>query len=164
MIALGLLFVLVPVGVAVFVALAPTTTAQVVELTTFGVTVKTSALAIFLAGAASVVLLGLAYALITRGTLRKARSRKELRQLRKEQAAAGTSSSGEGGHRSTRHDRHQKDVNTEANTEASTEASADSGSSPSADSSSLSGAGANMDKDKAVGSDRHQESEPPTST
>jgi hypothetical protein len=160
MIALGLLFVLVPVGVAVFVALAPTTTAQVVELTTFGVTVKTSALAIFLAGAASVVLLGLAYALITRGTARKARSRKELRQLRKEQAAAGTSPSGEGGHRSSRHDRHQKDVNTED----STETSADSSSSTSADSSSLSGTGPNIDKDKAVGSDRHQESEPPTST
>ena len=127
MIVLGLLFVLVAVGAAAFVALAPNTTAQVIELTDFGVTLKTSPLAMFLAGAVSLALLGLGYALISRGSRRKAKSRKELRQLRNEQAVSGASASADAGHRSTRRDRRQKDGSTDVSADTSTKTSSDNG-------------------------------------
>jgi len=47
-------------------------------------------LALFIAGALSVILLGLGLALISRGTRRQARTHKELKQLRKDHAVAAT--------------------------------------------------------------------------
>ena len=122
MIVFGLLFVLVAVGAALFVVLAPTTTSQVIELTALGVTVKTSPLAMFLTGAVSVALLVLGYGLISRGIRRKARSRKEIRDLRKEQVA-GASTSAEAGERSRRSDRLQKDGSTDTSTDTDTDTS-----------------------------------------
>lgn len=114
MIVLGLLLILVAVGATVFVVIAPTATSQVIEVPVGAVTISTSALAMFIAGAVSLVLLGLGWVLISRGARRKARSRKELRQLRKEQAAAASaSSSPDGGHRSSRHDLDQREASTE---------------------------------------------------
>jgi len=125
MIVLGLLLILAAVGATVFAVMAPSATSETIVVTAFGVKVSASPLAMFVAGAVSVALLGLAYVLISRGTRRKARSRKELRQLRKDQAASGASTSTEGGHRSSRHDRHQKDSQTTASTEHSTDAGTD---------------------------------------
>jgi len=119
MIVLGLLLILVAVGVTVFVVIAPTATSQIIEVPAGAITITTSPLAMFLAGAASLVLLGLGYALISGGTRRKARSRKELRQLRKEQAATGASTHPEGGHRSSRSDRAEKEGSTEPSTDGS---------------------------------------------
>ena len=128
MIVFGLLFVLVAVGAALFVVLAPTTTSQVIELTALGVTVKTSPLAMFLTGAVSVALLVLGYGLISRGIRRKARSRKEIRDLRKEQVA-GASTSAEAGERSRRSDRLQKDGSTDTSTDTGTDTDTSSASS-----------------------------------
>ena len=112
MIVLGLLLILVAVGATVFAVMAPSAAAQTIEVTALGFKVSASPLAMFLAGAASLALLGLGWALISRGTRRKARSRKELRQLRKEQAAAGATTPAEPGQHSSRRDRPQKDTNT----------------------------------------------------
>ena len=125
MIVLGLLLILVAAGVTVFVVIAPTATSQIIEVPAGAITVSTSPLAMFLAGAASLILLGLGYALVSGGTRRKARSRKELRQLRKEQAATGATPHPEGGHRSSRSDRAQKESNAEPSTEPSTDESTD---------------------------------------
>ena len=54
------------------------------------VTISASPLDLFVAGALSVVMLGLGFALISRGTRRPARTHKELRQLRKDKAIAAT--------------------------------------------------------------------------
>ena len=132
MIVFGLLFVLVAVGAALFVVLAPTTTSQVIELTALGVTVKTSPLAMFLTGAVSVALLVLGYGLISRGIRRKARSRKEIRDLRKEQVA-GASTSAEAGERSRRSDRLQKDGSTDTSTDTDTDTDTSSASSKDVD-------------------------------
>ena len=121
MIVLGLLLILVAIGVTVFVVIAPTATSQIIEVPAGAITVSTSPLAMFLAGAASLVLLGLGYALISGGTRRKARSRKELRQLRKDQAAPGASTHPEGGHRSSRTDRSEKESSSKPSTDGSKE-------------------------------------------
>ena len=161
MIVLGLLLILIAVGATLFVVMA---TVQVIappatfpiKLTAVGVTFSASPLAMFIAGAVSLVLLAVGYALISRGTRRRARSRKELRQLRKEQAVAGTSPSAEGGHRSNRHDRqdrhdgHQNDSHSSTSTHTSSDTGTD--------------AETTADSGKTVQPDRHQESEPPTST
>ena len=146
MIVLGLLLILIAGGAVVFAVMAPSATAETIVVTALGVKVSASPLAMFLAGAVSVVLLGIAYVLISRGARRKARSRKELRDLRKEQAATGASTSTEGGHRSSRSDRHQKASNTETSTETSTDTSTDT------------------DSSKAARPDQHQDSEPPSSS
>jgi hypothetical protein len=88
MIVLGLLLILVAVGAAVVLAMAPSATSQVIDLSVLNV--KASPLAVFIAGALSVILLGLGLALISRGTRRSARKRKELKELRKENAIAAT--------------------------------------------------------------------------
>lgn len=144
MIVLGLLLILVAVGVTVFVVIAPTATSQIIEVPAGAITISTSPLAMFLAGAASLVLLGLGYALISGGTRRKARSRKELRQLRKEQAATGAATHPEGGHRSSRSDRDQKGPSTERSTEPSTET--------------------NVDQNKDLQPERHPDPEPHSSS
>ena len=89
MIVIGLLLILLAVGATVIALTAPATTAQVIELAALG-QVSASPLAIFLAGAVSVVLLGLGVALVAQGTRRKSGRRKELRGLRKDQAATAT--------------------------------------------------------------------------
>lgn len=123
MIVLGLLLVVVAVGAGVFAVIAPTSTSRVVELTALGVTVSASPLAMFVAGAVSVVLLGLGFALISRGTRRKAASRKELRQLRKQQADAaastppsGASTSAVAGERTSRREQPHRDSDKDTST------------------------------------------------
>ena len=148
MIVLGLLLILVAVGAAGFAVMAPSAAAQTIEVSALGFKVAASPLAMFIAGAVSVVLLGLGFALISRGARRKARSRKELRQLRKEQAAAGAGTSADGGHRSSRHDRHQKDGDTDTNTDSNTDTNADS----------------STDSSKDGQTERHADSEPPSSS
>lgn len=130
MIAFGLLLILVAVGATVFALIAPSAAAQTVEVTAIGFTVKASPLAMFLAGAVSLALLGLGYALISRGARRKASSRKELRQLRKDQAAAGASTSAEADTRSSRRDHPHKDNGTETRTDTSSESSSDGSKDP----------------------------------
>ncbi len=127
MIVLGLLFILVALGATGFALTAPSAAAQTIEVTALGFTVSASPLAMFLAGAISLALLGLGYALISGGARRKARSRKELRQLRKEQAAAGVSPSAEGSHRSSRRDHSAQEGTTEASAERSKESGKESG-------------------------------------
>lgn len=124
MIVLGLLFILIAVGATLFAVMAPSAAAQTIEVTALGFTVSASPLAMFVAGAVSLALLGLGYILISGGMRRKARSRHELHQLRKEQAA-GASTSAEGGHRASRRDDPQKD-NTPANSTGTGNSSADS--------------------------------------
>jgi hypothetical protein len=102
MIVLGLLLVLLAVGATAVAVTAPTATPQVVSMTAVGVTVRASPLAMFLAGAVSVLLLGLGLALISQGTRRKARARKTLRRLRKDQAATPEVSADEGENSSRR--------------------------------------------------------------
>ena len=146
MIVLGLLFILVAVGATVFAVTAPSATSATIVVTALGVKVSASPLAMFLAGAVSLALLGLGYALISRGARRQARSRKELRQLRKEQAAAGASTSTEAGHRSTRSDRHQQDTSTDTSNDSNTDTSNDSS--------------AAVQSERQ--SERHSDSEPPS--
>jgi membrane protein implicated in regulation of membrane protease activity len=124
MIVLGLLLILIAVGATVFALMAPSATAQTIEVTGLGVKVSASPLAMFCAGAVSLALLALGYALISRGTRRRARSRKELRDLRKEQAAGATAAAEEG-QRTSRRDRPQKDADTESGTDTSSETSSD---------------------------------------
>ena len=95
MIALGLALVLIAAGTTAFAVVASTTSSAAGPLTAFGVTVSASPLAIFVAGALAVVLLGLGFALISRGTRRTARTRKELKQLRKDNAKATTRTAAE---------------------------------------------------------------------
>ena len=167
MIVLGLLLIVAAVGATVFAVMAPSATNETIVVTALGVKVSASPLAMFIAGAVSVALLGLAYVLISRGTRRKARSRKELRQLRKEQAVAGTGPSAEG-HRSSRRDRHQ----TDSQTSTSTDNSSDTGTSTddSSDTGTSTDIGSNTEAEASPGSgtsvqsDRHQGSEPPSET
>ena len=92
MIVIGVLLVLIAVGAVAFVLIAPAAVSHSVELTAIGVTVNATPLASFVAGAVTVALLGLGAAMISQGARRKAKSRRELRQLRKEQAAPGHTS------------------------------------------------------------------------
>lgn len=156
MIVLGLLLILVAVGATVFVVIAPTATSQIIEVPVGAATISTSPLAMFLAGAVSLVLLGLGWALISGGARRKARSRKELRQLRKEQAAAGASTSPEGGHRSSRHDRAQREASTETDPEPSADLSKDTNKDANRD--------ANKDGNKDLQREPQPDSEPHSST
>jgi len=178
MIVLGLLLILAVVGATVFAVMAPSATNETIVVTALGVKVSASPLAMFVAGAVSVALLGLAYLLISRGTRRKARSRQELRRLRKEQAAADTGPSAEGGHRTSRRDRHQVDDPTSATTEdgsdtgtssdvgGNTGTSSDVGGNTgtSSDVGSNTEAEASPSSGPSVPSDRHRGSEPPSAT
>ena len=95
MIALGLALVLIAAGTTAFAVVASTTSSAASPLTAFGVTVSASPLAIFVSGALAVVLLGLGFALISRGTRRTARTHKELKRLRKDKAIATTRTAAE---------------------------------------------------------------------
>jgi len=91
MIVLGLLFILLAVVATAVAVTAPIAAPQVVKMSALGVSVSASPRAMFLAGGVSVLLLVFGLALISGGARRRARSRKELRELRKDQ---GTSSAG----------------------------------------------------------------------
>lgn len=125
MIVLGLLLILMAAGLVVFAVTAPSAALQTIEVTAAGVKVSASPLAMFLFGAGSVILLGLGLALINRGTRRRASSRKELRELRKGQAATATQPAPDSGRHSSDRDQAQKDSGTETSPEASTHTSAD---------------------------------------
>lgn len=97
MIALGVVVVLLVVLVTIFAVVASGTISTGIALTGLGVTISATPLSLFLAGALSVILLGLGFALITRGTRRKAGKRKELKTLRKEHAAPVARTTGDPG-------------------------------------------------------------------
>jgi len=85
MIVLGLILIIVAAAAVLF-ALASGGTLTASPLTAIGVTVNVTPLAMFLAGAVSLLLVVLGLALISRGTKRSVHTRRELRQLRKEQS------------------------------------------------------------------------------
>jgi len=122
MIALGVLLILIAAGVAVVLAAARDATSQLFDLTAVGVTVSASPLALFIAGAVSVILIGLGLALINGGARRKASSRRELRDLRRGQTADAVPTSGPSGQHSSRRDRAQS-----GNTDSSTGTTASGG-------------------------------------
>ena len=124
MIVLGLVLILVAVGATVFAVMAPSAAAQTIEVSALGFKISASPLAMFVAGALSVILLGLGFALINRGARRKAGSRKELRELRKGQADAAAHPAAEAGQHSSRH-RLQKDDGTVSGTDTKTETGAE---------------------------------------
>lgn len=130
MIVLGLLLILAAVGATAFAVTAPSAAEQTIHVSALGFTISASPLAMFVAGALSVILLGLGFALINRGARRKANSRKELRELRKGQADAAASPPAEAGQHSSRH-RLQKDgvtgSDTDTKNETGTHASSESG-------------------------------------
>lgn len=103
MIVLGLLLILAAVAATVFAVTAPSGAEQTIEVSALGFKLLASPLAMFVAGALSVILLGLGFALINRGTRRKASSRRELRELRKGQADAAAHPAAEAGQHSSRH-------------------------------------------------------------
>jgi len=122
MIVLGLLLILAAVAATVFAVMAPSGAEQTIEVSALGFKLLASPLAMFVAGALSVILLGIGFALINRGARRKASSRKELRELRKGQADAAATPSAEAGQHSSRH-RFQKDSSTVGGADADTDTS-----------------------------------------
>lgn len=127
MIVLGLLLILAAVAATVFAVTAPSGAEQTIEVSALGFKLLASPLAMFVAGALSVVLVGIGFALINRGARRKASSRKELRELRKGQADAAAHPSAEAGQHSSRH-RFQKDTTVggaDTNTDTSAPTSGD---------------------------------------
>jgi uncharacterized protein HemX len=144
-IALGLALILIVAAATVFAVVASGTTSTAIELTAFNVTISPTPLALFIAGALSVALLGLGAALISRGTRRTARKHKELKQLRQENAIASTKAASE------------RDVASPAERSAGTSAnkpaeSTGAGTSTSTDSSTIKGSGSNASKDNEAGS------------
>jgi hypothetical protein len=120
MIVLGLLLILAAVAATVFAVMAPSGAEQTIEVSALGFKLLASPLAMFVAGALSVILLGIGFALINRGARRKASSRKELRELRKGQADTAATPSAEAGQHSSRH-RFQKDSSTVGGADADTD-------------------------------------------
>jgi hypothetical protein len=101
-IVLGVMLIVVALGAtgfAVFASVSSSAKSQTTELTGVGITVSASPLAMFIVGAVTVTLLGLGFALLTRGVRHKVSAHKELHQLRKEKAAAsaGTTDAADGG-------------------------------------------------------------------
>ena len=86
MIVLGFILIIVAAAAVLF-ALASGGTLTASPLTAIGVTVNVTPLAMFVAGAVSLLLVVLGLALISRGTKRSVHTRRELRQLRKGQSA-----------------------------------------------------------------------------
>src|SRR5659263_248096 len=129
MIVLGLLLILAAVAATVLAVTAPSGAEQTIEVSALGFKLLASPLAMFVAGALSVLLVGVGFALINRGARHKASSRKELRELRKGQADAAAHPSAETGQHSSRH-RSQKD-NTlggaDTNTDTTASTSGDTG-------------------------------------
>jgi hypothetical protein len=95
MIVLGLILIIVAAAAVLF-ALASGGTLTSSPLTAIGVTVNVTPLAMFVAGAVSLLLVVLGLALISRGTKRSVHTRRELRQLRKGQAKQPATTSAPG--------------------------------------------------------------------
>jgi hypothetical protein len=89
-IALGLILILLAAGATVFAVVASGTVSTAIQLTGFGVTISATPLALFIAGALSVVMFAIGFALVTRGTRRTTKKRQELKRLRKDQATTET--------------------------------------------------------------------------
>jgi hypothetical protein len=94
-IALGLALTLVAAGATVLAVVASASSSTTITLTAFGVRISASALDLFVAGAVAAMLLGLGFALISRGTRRSARRHKELKLLRKDKAIAASKATAE---------------------------------------------------------------------
>jgi uncharacterized membrane protein YdfJ with MMPL/SSD domain len=94
-IALGVVIILFVVLVTIFAVVASGTVSSGIDLTGLGITITAKPLSLFVAGALSVVLLGVGISLVSRGTRRKAGRRKELKTLRKEHAAPATQTTDE---------------------------------------------------------------------
>jgi hypothetical protein len=93
MIVLGLVLILVAAGSVVFALASSSNYSTQIPLHGIGLSFTATPLAIYLAGAVSVILLGLGFALIFRGTGRgwgRHKEHKELKQLRKKSATAPT--------------------------------------------------------------------------
>src|SRR5450631_858827 len=93
MIVLGLVLILVAAGIVVFALASSSNYSTQIPLHGIGLSFTATPLAIYLAGAVSVILLGLGFALILRGTGRewgRHKEHKELKQLRKKSATAPT--------------------------------------------------------------------------
>jgi|SRR5450631_926710 len=91
MIVLGLVLILVAAGIVVFALASSSNYTTQIPLHGIGLSFTATPLAIYLAGAVSVILLGLGFALILRGTGRewgRHKEHKELKQLRKKNATA----------------------------------------------------------------------------
>lgn len=93
MIAFGVLLILVAVGAVTVALMAPAAMSPTIEVSAVGLTVLASPLALFVGGAASVVLFLLGFGMVSRGARRTSRTRRELKELRKDSAAAKTPSS-----------------------------------------------------------------------
>ena len=93
MIVLGLVLILVAAGTIVFALASSSNYSTQIPLHGIGLSFTATPLAIYLAGAVSVIFLGLGFALILRGTGRewgRHKEHKELKQLRKKSATAPT--------------------------------------------------------------------------
>ena len=93
MIVLGLVLILVAAGSVVFALASSSNYSTQIPLHGIGLSFTATPVAIYLASAASVIFLGLGFALILRGTGRewgRHKEHKELKQLRKEGATAPT--------------------------------------------------------------------------
>ena len=93
MIVLGLLLILVAVGIVVFALVSSSNYSTQIPLHGIGLSLTATPLAIYLAGAVSVIFLGLGFTLILRGTGRewgRHKEHKELKQLRKKDADTPT--------------------------------------------------------------------------
>jgi len=89
-IAFGVLLILVAVGAVTLALMAPAAMSPTIEVSAVGLTVLASPLAMFVGGAASVVLLLLGFGMVSRGTRHRARTRRELKELRKERVTPET--------------------------------------------------------------------------
>ena len=126
MIVLGLLLILLAVGATAVAVTAPMAAPQVVKMSALGVSVSASPRAMFLAGGVSVLLLVFGLALISGGARRRARSRRELRELRKDQATSSAGTSDDTVARSSRRDGPHDDTGTDTTKTSSTRLHPDS--------------------------------------
>lgn len=108
MIVLGLLLVLVAAGAALFAVVASANNSAPIHMEGIGIAVSVTPLAMYVAGAVSVALLVLGFAMMSGGTRRWVSSRTELRHLRKEKAASASGRSTDGSGRTRRSDRSEE--------------------------------------------------------
>ena len=128
MIVIGVLLILIALGATVLALIAPSGAAQTIEVTALGFTVSASPMAMFFAGAAALVLLSLGLVLVSRGARRKASARKELHQLRKDQAAAGANAPTAEGEVRSRRDRARQGDSTDTGSSDTSTGSTNTGS------------------------------------
>jgi hypothetical protein len=97
MIVLGLVLILVAAGIVVFALASSSNYTTQIPLHGIGLSFTATPLAIYLAGAVSVIFLGFGFALILRGTGRewgRHKEHQELKQLRKKNATAAETADG----------------------------------------------------------------------